>query len=71
MRRLIAWVMIPIGTVMAGWAGGVFNPGWVIAALGAFLALFCAAQLFNPALLHVEDKDYLDQMATRAAGQVV
>jgi hypothetical protein len=44
---------------------------WVIAALGAFLALFCAAQLFNPALLHVEDKDYLDQIAARTAGQVV
>ena len=70
-RRLIAWVMIPISTVMAGWAGGVFNPGLVIAVLGAFLALFCAAQLFNPALLHVEDRDYLDQMAARAAGQAV
>jgi MFS family permease len=68
-RRLIAWVMIPVSTVLAGWAGGAFNPGTVIAVLGAFLALFCVAQLFNPYLLQVEDKDYLDQMAARAAGE--
>lgn len=65
-RRLIAWVMIPFSTVLAGLAGGVFNPGVVIAVLGAFQALFCIAQLFNPSLLRVEDKAYLDQMAVRA-----
>jgi len=70
-RRLIAWVMIPISTVLAGWSGGVFNPGVVIAALGAFQALFCVAQLFNPSLLRVDDKEHLDQMAARAAGEAV
>lgn len=65
-RRLIAWIMIPISTAMAGWAGGVFNPGVVLAVLGAFQALFCVGQLFNPSLLRVEDKVWLDRMAVRA-----
>jgi hypothetical protein len=65
-RTMIAWVTIPLGTVLAGWFGSVFNPGAVIAVLGAFLALFCVAQLFNPVLLRVEDKTWLDQMAAHA-----
>jgi DHA3 family macrolide efflux protein-like MFS transporter len=64
-RTMIAWVTIPLSTVLAGWAGGVFNPGIVVAVLGAILALFCMAQLFNRALLRVEDKAWLDQMAAR------
>jgi hypothetical protein len=39
----------------------------VLAALGALLVLFCTAQLFNPYLLRVEDKEWLDRMA--ASGQ--
>jgi hypothetical protein len=65
-RTMIAWVTIPLGTVLAGWFGSVFNPGAVIAVLGILLTLFCAAQLFNPVLLRVEDKAWLDQMAARA-----
>ncbi len=44
---------------------------FVIAALGAFQALFCVAQLFNPSLLRVDDKEHLDRMAARAAGEAV
>jgi DHA3 family macrolide efflux protein-like MFS transporter len=65
-RTMIAWVTIPLGTVVAGWVGGVFNPGVAVAALSAFLVLFCVAQLFNPVLLRVEDKAWLDQMAAHA-----
>jgi MFS family permease len=65
-RRLIAWVMIPVSTVMAGWAGGVFNPGAVLAVLGVVLTVFCVGQLFNPYLLRVEDKEMLDRMAAQA-----
>jgi len=40
-----------------------------MAVLGALLVLFCVGQLFNPYLLRVEDKEFLDQMALRAAGE--
>ena len=62
-RRLIAQFTWPLSTVFAGWAGGVFDPGAVIAVLGAILAVFCTAQLFNPYLLKVEDKAWLDELA--------
>ncbi len=64
-RRLIAQVSWPLGTALAGWIGGVFDPGLVLAVLGAVLALFCLGQLFNPVLLRVEDRAYLDQLASR------
>jgi hypothetical protein len=64
-RRVIAQFSTPLGTIMAGLAGGAFNPGLVIAVLGAVMGLFCVAQLFNPALLRVEDKAWLDEMAAR------
>lgn len=65
-RTMIAWVTIPLSTALAGWAGGVFRPGLVVAVLGGAATLFCVAQLFNPALRRVEDKAWLDQMAARA-----
>jgi MFS transporter, DHA3 family, macrolide efflux protein len=66
-RRVIAQFTFPIGTIIAGVTGGVFNPGHVVAAMGALLALFCTAQLFNPYLLRVEDKAWLDEMAAKRA----
>jgi len=68
-RRLIAQCTWPLSTALAGWAGGMFNPGVVVAVLGAILALFCVGQLFNPYLLRVEDKAFLDQMAARAEAE--
>lgn len=65
-RRVIAQFSTPIGTIIAGVGGGAFNPGGVIAAAGVILGLFCVAQLFNPALLRVEDKAWLDEQAQRA-----
>ena len=62
-RRLIAQVTWPLSTALAGWAGGLFDPGMVVAVLGAILAVFCIAQLFNPYLLRVDDKAWLDKMA--------
>ena len=66
-RRLIAQCSWPLSTALAGLIGGLFNPGTVIAVLGGILTLFCIAQLFNPYLLRVEDKAYLDRMAARQA----
>jgi len=68
-RRLIAQFTWPIGVALAGFVGGVFDPGMVVAILGAILAAFCIAQMFNPYLLRVEDKEWLDQMAAQAAAK--
>ena len=66
-RRVIAQFTAPIGTIVAGVTGGVFNPGVVIAVMGVIMLVFCTAQLFNRALLRVEDKAWLDEMAARRA----
>ena len=66
-RRLIAQCTLPIGALSAGSLAGLFDPGHVLAALGALLVLFCMAQPFNPYLLRVEDKEWLDRLA--ASGQ--
>lgn len=62
-RRVIAQFSWPLSTAIAGVAGGLFNPGTVISVLGGILVIFCVAQLFNPYLLRVEDKAYLDELA--------
>jgi MFS family permease len=64
-RRVIAQFSTPIGIMIAGAAGAQLNPGWIIAAFGAVVVVFAAVQLFNPFLLKVEDKDYLDELAQR------
>jgi DHA3 family macrolide efflux protein-like MFS transporter len=64
-RRLIAQFTWPLSTALTGIVAGRFNPGTVIAALGAMLVLVCIAQFFNHSLLRVEDKAWLDEMAER------
>jgi MFS family permease len=64
-RRLIAQFSYPLGITLGGAAAGAFNPGVVLAVMGALYTLFCLAQLFNPSLLRVEDKTWLDEMAAR------
>ena len=64
-RRLIAQFTWPLSTALAGVVAGRYNPGMVIATLSAMLVLVCIAQFFNPALLRVEDKAWLDEMAER------
>lgn len=53
-RRLIAQFTRPFSTLFAGVAGGLFNPGVVIASLGLLLVVFCVTQLFNPNFVHME-----------------
>ena len=65
-RRVIAQFTWPLSTAAAGWLGGRFDPGRIIALLGVILVVFCIGQLFNPYLLRVEDKAMLDEMAARA-----
>jgi DHA3 family macrolide efflux protein-like MFS transporter len=59
-RRLIAWAVMPVSTASAGALAGVLDPGYVFASLGLTWAVFCAAQLFNPYLLRVDDKGWHD-----------
>jgi MFS transporter, DHA3 family, macrolide efflux protein len=68
-RRVIAQFTAPLGMAVAGWAGGIFNPGTVMASLGVFLVVFCVLQLFNPYLRRVEDKAWLDELAAKRAAQ--
>ena len=70
-RRLIAQFTWPLSVALAGWLGGRFDPGMIIAVLGAVLVVFCIGQLFNPYLLRVEDKTMLDEMAARAQAEPV
>jgi DHA3 family macrolide efflux protein-like MFS transporter len=56
-----------LSTALAGWAAGAFDPGLVMAFLAVIQIVFCVGQLFNPYLLQVEDKAFLDQLAERAA----
>lgn len=69
-RRVIAQFTWPVSTALAGLAGGLFNPGVVVAALGALLATFCLAQLFNPHLRRVEDRAWLERLAAEAGDEV-
>ena len=68
-RRLIAQFTWPLSTALAGWLGGRFDPGLVVAVLGAVLVVFCVGQLFNPYLLRVEDKAWLDERAARIVAE--
>jgi DHA3 family macrolide efflux protein-like MFS transporter len=70
-RRLIAQFTAPISTALTGVFGGLFNPGAVIAVMGGIAILFCIAQLFNPYLIRVEDKAWLDQLAAEKSRQTV
>ncbi len=65
-RRLIAQFTFPLGMILGGWAAGIFDVGWVTAALALAMILFLLAQLFNPYLLRVEDKAWLEELAARA-----
>lgn len=65
-RRVIGQFTYPIGAAIAGAAGGIFSPGSVVTVTGILLVIFCLLQFFNPRLVRVEDKAYLDELASRA-----
>ncbi len=62
-RRLIAQFSWPLGVALFGWLGGSINAAWLFAGMGMVGVVFCAVQLFNPSLLKIEDKSYLDSLA--------
>lgn len=68
-RRVIAQFTGPLGALVAGLTGGSFDPGAVIIVLGTFSLLFYIGQLFNPYLMKVDDKEFIDQLAASKAQQ--
>ena len=70
-RRVIAQCTWPLSTALAGITGGLFNPGVVISVLGGIMVIFCTAQLFNPYLVRVEDKTWLDSLAANRGDVVI
>lgn len=64
-RRVIAQFTGPLGIMLAGIAGASFNPGIILVVMGLLVVVFCIGQLFNPYLLRVEDKSYLDELALK------
>jgi MFS transporter, DHA3 family, macrolide efflux protein len=54
-RRLISQCTGPVSVAVAGWAGGLFNPGIVVVFLGVLFAVFSIGQMFNPILLRSEE----------------
>jgi len=69
-RRLIGQITFPLGTALAGWMGGRFDPGIATAVLGACMAAFALLQLVNPMLMRIEDRAWLEGFAARSAGTV-
>lgn len=56
-RRVIAQFTGPMGTALAGWAGGIFEPGAILALLGCALVLFAVSQFFSKSLLKFSELD--------------
>ncbi len=62
-RRVIAQGSFPLGTLLAGVAGGGLDPGLLIALVSGAALLFCIAQCFNRSLRRIEDRDWLEARA--------
>lgn len=65
-RRVMAWSLGPIGQVLAGALAGLMAPGVGLALLGGLIAVVTLAQFFNPHVMRVEDKAYMDRLAAEA-----
>lgn len=62
-RRLIAQFTWPASAFLAGLLATRFDPGMVIAILGALLVIWCVVNLFNPYLMRVEDTQWTEAQA--------
>ena len=65
-RRLVGQITFPLGTALAGWLGARFDPGIATAVLGAIMAVFALAQLANPMLMRIENREWLERFALNA-----
>jgi hypothetical protein len=69
-RTLVAGALIPLGSALAGWAGGLIGPGAVITVLGVVLTCFGVAQLFNGWLWRMDSEAAAQEAAETASGRV-
>lgn len=67
-RRLIAQFSWPTSTFLMGAFASLFDPGIIIAVLGSILTVWCVIGLFNPFLMRVEDKEWIEAQALKNAG---
>jgi len=67
-RRLIAQFSWPMGNFVVGLLATRFDPGLICTVFGLGLMLWCTAMLFNPWLLRIEDKDWIEAQAAKNAG---
>ncbi|MBI3762249.1 MAG: MFS transporter [Chloroflexi bacterium] len=67
-RRLIAQFSWPASTLLMGGLASRFDPGLIIVTVGSILTIWCAIGLFNPYLMRVEDKEWIEAQALKNAG---
>lgn len=67
-RRLIAQFSWPLSTFVMGGLASRFDPGAIIITLGIILTVWCVIGLFNPYLMRVEDKEWIEAQALKNAG---
>jgi MFS transporter, DHA3 family, macrolide efflux protein len=66
-RRLIAQFTWPMSTFIMGALATRFEPGHIFMVLGVILILWCMAGLFNPSLMRVEDRKWIEEQALKNA----
>jgi DHA3 family macrolide efflux protein-like MFS transporter len=67
-RRLIAQFTSPLSMFAMGALASVFDPGAIVSVLGIILMVWCLAGFFNPDLMRVEDRGWIEAQARRNAG---
>ena len=68
-RRLIAQFTWPLSAALAGWAAGRFDPGMVVAVLGAVLVVFCVGAVVQPVSAECGKQRDVGRHGRRAAGE--
>ncbi|WP_425147082.1 MFS transporter [Deinococcus sp.] len=67
-RRLIAQTSRPLSIALVGPLAARFPVGGILICFGAALLLIVLAQLLNPALRRIEDREYLESLAASRGG---
>jgi DHA3 family macrolide efflux protein-like MFS transporter len=70
-RRLIAQFTWPLSNFLMGALASGFDPGLIVMVFGVILAVWCVAGLFNPYLMRVEDRDWIEAQALKYAGKEI
>ncbi len=62
-RRLIAQFSWPASSFLMGLLASHYDPGRIISLMGLVLVVWCVANLFNPYLRRVEDREWIEARA--------